>query len=65
MAVGDFNNDGNEDLVTTNSNSNDESVLLGDGSGNFGPATFLQLDLTRRQSPSAISTATANKTWWW
>ncbi|WP_414590445.1 DUF4347 domain-containing protein [Anabaena sp. CCY 9614] len=38
VAVGDFNNDGNLDLVTTNTNSNNVSILLGDGNGNFGTA---------------------------
>ena len=39
MAVGDLNRDGNPDLVTANSlPSFNVSVLLGDGSGGFGPA---------------------------
>ena len=42
IAVGDFNGDGNLDLVTANSSiSFNVSVLLGDGSGSFGaPTTF-------------------------
>ncbi|HOX38183.1 MAG TPA: FG-GAP-like repeat-containing protein, partial [Candidatus Brocadiia bacterium] len=32
----DFNNDGNSDLATANSGSNNVSVLLGDGAGGFG-----------------------------
>src|ERR1043166_1509599 len=39
VAVGDFNGDGNQDLVTANYASNDVSVLLGDGMGGFGAAT--------------------------
>jgi hypothetical protein len=36
VLVGDFNNDGNADLATI---GNGVSVLLGDGSGNFGQQT--------------------------
>ncbi|MGH8100074.1 MAG: choice-of-anchor J domain-containing protein [Chthoniobacterales bacterium] len=39
VAVGDFNGDGNQDLAMANANSNNVSVLLGDGAGGFGPAT--------------------------
>jgi hypothetical protein len=46
VAVGDFNGDGKQDLVTANQNSDlpanqnsDLSVLLGDGFGSFGAAT--------------------------
>ena len=39
VAVGDFNGDGNQDLVTANLQANDVTVLLGDGSGGFAPAT--------------------------
>ena len=35
VAVGDFNNDGKQDLATANTASNNVSVLLGDGTGNF------------------------------
>ncbi|MBK7511677.1 MAG: VCBS repeat-containing protein [Chloracidobacterium sp.] len=35
---GDINGDGSIDIVTTNYYSNDISVLLGDGNGNFGAA---------------------------
>ncbi|MBU7586862.1 MAG: VCBS repeat-containing protein [Nostoc sp. TH1S01] len=38
VAVGDFNSDGILDLVSANSNSTKVSVLLGDGSGDFGTA---------------------------
>jgi hypothetical protein len=33
----DFNNDGNQDLAVPNTNNNTISVLLGDGTGGFGP----------------------------
>jgi hypothetical protein len=39
VAVGDFNGDGHLDIVTANSGSNNVSVLLGNGSGNFSTAT--------------------------
>jgi hypothetical protein len=39
IAVGDFNGDGKQDLVTVNFNSNNVSILLGDGAGSFSPAT--------------------------
>ena len=39
MVVGDFNGDGIQDLVTANNASNNLTVLLGNGSGGFTPAT--------------------------
>jgi hypothetical protein len=39
VAVGDFNGDGNEDLMVANQTSNNVSVLLGDGAGSFSAAT--------------------------
>jgi uncharacterized protein (TIGR03437 family) len=38
IATGDFNGDGNPDLVTANSAANSVTVLLGDGSGGFAAA---------------------------
>ena len=39
VAVGDFNNDGNQDLAATNSTSGTVSVRLGNGSGGFSGST--------------------------
>jgi hypothetical protein len=39
VAVGDFNEDGHLDLAVANSYSGTLSILLGDGAGNFTPAT--------------------------
>ncbi len=39
VAVGDFNLDGKPDLATANSDSNNVSIMFGDGTGNFTPAT--------------------------
>ncbi len=38
-AVGDFNEDGHSDLAVANYRSNNVSILVGDGRGNFSPAT--------------------------
>ena len=35
VAVGDFNGDGKQDLAVANSDSNNVSILLGDGDGQF------------------------------
>jgi Domain of unknown function (DUF4347)/FG-GAP-like repeat/Domain of unknown function (DUF4114)/FG-GAP repeat len=39
VAVGDFNGDGKLDLAVTNNESDNVSILLGDGTGSFGSAT--------------------------
>ena len=39
VAVGDFNDDGLQDLVVSNFNDNTITVLLGNGTGGFTPAT--------------------------
>jgi uncharacterized protein (TIGR03437 family) len=38
IVTADFNRDGNPDLATANSGSNDVSILIGNGSGGFGAA---------------------------
>ena len=45
VAVGDFNGDGKQDLATANQNSNNVSILLGDGAGNFGGGTNFAADI--------------------
>jgi hypothetical protein len=41
LAVGDFNNDGNLDVVFANSSGTDSiSILLGNGTGSFQPSSF-------------------------
>ena len=39
VVVADFNGDGKQDFATTNFDDNSVSVLLGDGTGSFNPAT--------------------------
>ena len=39
MAVGDFNRDGRQDLAVANRNTDNVSILLGNGNGTFGAAT--------------------------
>ncbi|HBB94855.1 MAG TPA: hypothetical protein DC054_05640, partial [Blastocatellia bacterium] len=43
IAIGDFNGDGKRDVVTANSNTNNFSVLLGNGTGGFGVANTFDL----------------------
>jgi subtilisin family serine protease len=45
VAVGDFNKDGNSDLVTANQTTNNFSLLLGNGNGTFGAATYFGVGL--------------------
>jgi hypothetical protein len=43
IAVGDFNGDGRQDLVTVYFYADDVSIFLGDGAGNFSAPTHLHL----------------------
>jgi hypothetical protein len=47
FAVGDFNSDGNADLIVShypaNNNDHQFSILLGNGKGTFGPKTVVHL----------------------
>ncbi|MFJ3908916.1 FG-GAP-like repeat-containing protein [Streptomyces vinaceus] len=55
VAVGDFDEDGKPDLATSNANTNNVSVVLGNGDGTFGTAA--QSALGGGTGPQAISTA--------
>lgn len=55
VAVGDFDEDGKPDLATSNANTNNVSVVLGNGDGTFGAAT--QSGLNGGTSPQGIATA--------
>ncbi len=56
VAVGDFNGDGKQDLVTADSGSNSISVLLGTGSGSFGAST----DFAVGNGPRAVAVGDFN-----
>lgn len=57
VVAADLNGDGNQDLVVGNYGSNDISILMGDGKGNFSTA----LNIPVGMSPSAIVTGDFNK----
>ncbi|HUO13476.1 MAG TPA: FG-GAP-like repeat-containing protein [Verrucomicrobiae bacterium] len=59
-AVGDFNNDGKLDVATVNYNSNNVSVLLGNGDGTFQAQTLY----TVGTEPSAITVGDFNNDGW-
>jgi len=54
LALGDFNEDGHLDIVTANKNSDDVTVLLGNGNGKFAPGTPFP---TGRTNPRSVRTA--------
>jgi len=55
VAVGDFNNDAHQDLVITNSGSNNVSIKFGDGAGGFSGTTVLNAS-----QPSAVAVGDFN-----
>ncbi|MFI5761130.1 FG-GAP-like repeat-containing protein [Streptomyces sp. NPDC051563] len=55
VTVGDFDEDGKPDLATSNSTTNNVSVVLGNGDGTFGAAT--QLGLNGATGPQGIAAA--------
>ena len=64
VAVGDFNGDSRPDLAVANDNSDNVSILLGNGSGGFTGADQLRRRRRpRTRSRSATSTATRAPTW--
>jgi len=54
--VGDFNGDGKKDIATTVTGINKVSILLGDGTGGFGPST----NFTTGSGPHSVCTADFN-----
>jgi hypothetical protein len=56
VAVGDFNGDGNEDIVTANQGANNVSVLLGNGAG----ALAAPLDFPVGTGPSVVAVGDFN-----
>ncbi len=57
VEIADLNGDGNRDLVVAKSESRVLSILLGDGTGRFGPAT----SVAAGYGPSAVAIADLNK----
>lgn len=57
VVVADFNEDGKPDLATANGNSDNASVVPGNGDGTFGYATILQTN----DFPQGIASADVNK----
>ncbi|MCX5384171.1 FG-GAP-like repeat-containing protein [Streptomyces sp. NBC_00083] len=55
VAVGDFDEDGKPDLATSDANTNNVSLMSGNGDGTFGAAT--QLALAGGTSPQGIASA--------
>src|SRR4028118_1111331 len=56
VAVADFNKDGNSDLVTANNATNNVSLLLGNGDGTFGTATYFGVG----SNPNTVAVADFN-----
>ncbi len=61
IVTGDFNKDGNTDLVTANKSSSTVSVLLGKGDGTFNPANNISVIGFNGLSPSSVAVADFNK----
>jgi len=59
IVAGDFNGDGVVDLAIANQNSNDVTVLLGDGTGSFSPASGSPF--AAGSTPFSIGAADFNK----
>jgi FG-GAP-like repeat/FG-GAP repeat len=57
IAAGDLNGDGLLDLITANASTNNISVLLGDGKGDFGPAKLFAVG----GQPKSIALADFNR----
>ncbi|MDZ8078187.1 MAG: DUF4347 domain-containing protein [Nostoc sp. DcaGUA01] len=61
IVTGDFNKDGNIDLVTANKSSSTVSVLLGKGDGTFKPASTFSVVGFNGLSPSSVAVADFDK----
>ncbi|QMS87192.1 DUF4347 domain-containing protein [Nostoc edaphicum CCNP1411] len=61
IVVGDFDKDGNTDLVTANKSSSTVSVLLGNGNGTFKSASNFSTVGFNGLSPSSVAVADFNK----
>nr|WP_199247785.1 VCBS repeat-containing protein [[Phormidium] sp. ETS-05] len=61
VTSGDFNGDGHLDLAVANVDSDNVSLLLGNGSGSFNPTPPLPWEAFR--IPSPLETSTAMATW--
>ncbi len=59
VAVGDFNGDGIQDLLTANEGGNNITVLLGNGLGGFAAAGEARLGLEQNRFPLSWATSTA------
>ena len=63
LTIGDFNRDGNLDILSANNGNNTVGVLLGTGTGTFGAATPYFLSVAAPSSPMRqILTATIEST---
>jgi VCBS repeat protein/FG-GAP repeat protein len=60
VRVADVNNDGRDDVVTTNTEGGDASVLLGDGKGGFAPASGSPVQANLRPFGVAIGDVNAD-----
>ncbi len=56
IAVGNFSNNGNQDLAVTDSSSSEVTILSGDGKGNFSVSSTIPLD-NGQENPMAITAA--------
>jgi len=59
----DFNQDGNRDLAVVHYDSENVSVLIGDGDGNFQRSGRYAVEGKPDRSPQETGTETANPTW--
>ena len=57
ITIADLNGDGNADIVTANADSNTVSVLLGNGTGAFGPASVYGVGAS---SPNDVAVVDVN-----